>query len=178
MARFEPAALRKFFAGMPHSYAQAQAAVQAPYQDLLYSVEHPLGPRTTDRIDDAFHLAHPKWTAENRAQAIAALDGLRYPDTGPIADLRAVPGLDLRTLSHYLHFFHHAYPIYSEAACKGLARLGAQVPFVRERDPDVYAEYIRAIEELKERVPFWDVPETNVYLTRIVQAALEAYGQA
>lgn len=175
---FDAERLKEFFALVPKLYAAEQKKVQLQYQGLLYSVEHPLQADTTDRIDAAFGLPHPKWTPENRRQGIDALDGLRYPDTRPIANLRAVPGLDLRALSHYLHFFHHAYPIYSEAACKGLMRLGVQVPYVRERDPDVYALYIAAIEELKERVPFWDVPETNVYLTRIVQAALEAYGSA
>ncbi|MCA1811014.1 MAG: hypothetical protein LC623_03265 [Halobacteriales archaeon] len=173
---FDEDRLKEFFALFPRLYAAGQQKVQAQYQGLLYSVEHPLREDTTDRIEAAFRLPHPQWQAESRRQGIAALDGLRYPDTTPIANLRAVPGLDLRTLSHYLHFFHHAYPIYSEAACTGLTRLGVAVPYVRERDPDVYALYISAIEELKERVPFWDVPETNVYLTRIVQAALEAYG--
>lgn len=174
---FDEARLKEFFALVPRLYAAEQQKVQAQYQGLLYSVEHPLHEDTTDRIEAAFRLPRPQWQAQSRREGIAALDGLRYPDTRPIANLRAVPGLNLRTLSHYLHFFHHAYPIYSEAACKGLTRLGVAVPYVRERDPDVYALYIAAIEELKERVPFWDVPETNVYLTRIVQAALEAYGQ-
>jgi hypothetical protein len=174
---FDEARLQEFFALVPKLYAAEQQKVQPQYQGLLYTVEHPLHEDTTDRIEVAFHLPRPKWEAASRRQGIDALDGLRYPDTAPIAKLRAVPGLDLRTLSHYLHFFHHAYPIYSEAACRGLTRLGVQVPYVRERDPDVYALYIAAIEELKERVPFWDVPETNVYLTRIVQAALETYGQ-
>jgi hypothetical protein len=175
---FDETRLQEFFTLVPRLYAAEQAKVQPQYQSLLYSVEHPLHEDTTDRIEAAFRLPHPEWESSSRRQGIAALDGLRYPATAPIARLRAVPGLDLRTLSHYLHFFHHAYPIYSGAACKGLERLGVQVPYVRERDPDVYALYIAAIEELKERVPFWDVPETNVYLTRIVQAALEAYGDA
>jgi hypothetical protein len=170
--------LDEFFSLVPDLYAAEQRKVQAQYQGLLYGVEHPLHEDATDRIEAAFRLPHPRWEAASRRQGIDALDGLRYPDTAPLAQLRAVPGLDLRTLSHYLHFFHHAYPIYSEAACRGLARLGVQVPYVRERDPDVYRLFIAAIEELKERVPFWDVPETNVYLTRIIQAALEAYGAA
>ncbi|HUR63318.1 MAG TPA: hypothetical protein VM241_02440 [Candidatus Thermoplasmatota archaeon] len=173
---FDPDRLREFFALVPKLYAAEQAKVQQQYQGLLYSVEHPLHEDTTDRIEAAFRLPRPKWETASRRQGIDALDGLRYPDTQPLAALRAVPGLDLRTLSHYLHFFHHAYPIYTEAACRGLERLGAAMPYTRQRDPDLYARYIAAIEELKERVPFWDVPETNVYLTRIVQAALEAYG--
>ncbi|MES2154921.1 MAG: hypothetical protein V4510_07270 [bacterium] len=173
---FDATALRDFFAVVPHNYAEAQRRVNEPYQRLLYTVEHPLSESTTDAIDDAFGLPHPAWTVGSRTEAIAMLDGLRYPDTSPISDLRSVAGLDLRILSHYLHFFHHAYPIYTRASCAALERLGAPVPYTKVRNADIYALYIAAIEELKERIPFWDVPETNVYLTRIVQAALDAFG--
>src|SRR5207245_1872887 len=85
---FDPARLKEFFALVPRLYAAEQKKVQAEYQGLLYSVEHPLQADTTDRIDAAFHLPHPKWTPENRRQGIDALDGLRYPDTRPLAKLR------------------------------------------------------------------------------------------
>lgn len=173
---FDEAELQRFFAQAPRLFAAAQATVHEPYQRLLYTVEHPLAESTTDAIEEAFGLTHPQWSPGSRAEAIAMLDGLRYPATLPISDLRAVPGLDLHVLSHYLHFFHHAYPIYSKSACAALARLGAPVPYTKVRNPDIYGLYIAAIEELKERIPFWDVPETNVYLTRIVQGALDAYG--
>jgi len=175
---FDDEAVRRFFAQMPALYQAAQAPVHEAYQGLLYTIEHPLAEPTTDAIEQAFGLPHPQWTPGARAKAIALLDHLRYPATLPIRDLRAIPGLDLRVLSHYLHFFHHAYPIYDEASCRGLARLGVPIPFVSVRDPDLYGLYIQALEALKERVPFWDVPETNVYLTRIVQGALSAYGAA
>jgi hypothetical protein len=174
--RFDPAALHDFFGRVPELYARAQAPLNPEYQRLLYTVEHPLGESTTDRIESAFQLPHPAWNPGSRKEAIALLDRLRYPATAPISDLRAISGLDLRILSHYLHFFHHAYPIYTPESCRGLERLGAPVPYTKVRDPDTYGLYIAAIEELKERIPFWDVPETNVYLTRIVQGALHGYG--
>lgn len=175
---FRPEALADFFPRVPALYAASQATVNEGYQRLLYSIAHPLGEPTTDAIEAAFGLAHPSWNPGSRAQAIWLLDRLRYPDTMALTQLRAIAGLDLRILSHYLHFFHHAYPIYDEASCKGLARLGVPMPYVKVRDADMYALYIQAIEELKERIPFWDVPETNVYLTRILQAALAGYGAA
>lgn len=175
---FDAAAIADFFAQAPQLFAVAQHRVHEPYQRLLYTVEHPLAETTTDAIESAFNLSHPHWNPGSRREAIAMLDGLHYPQTLPISDLRAVSGLDLHILSHYLHFFHHAYPIYTKNACKALEKLGAPVPYTKVRDPDVYGLYIAAIEELKERIPFWNVPETNVYLTRIVQGALDAYGGA
>ena len=169
-------ALQPFFDQVKQLYAKAQAGVHEPYQYLLYHVEHPLHESTTEMVEQAFHLPSPHWTPGSRVAAISALDGCQYPDTFPVATIPDVPGLGMRTLSHYLHFFHHAYPIYDEASCRGLAKLGYRITFSDKRDPTAYAAYIKAIEELKERVPFWDVPETNVYLTRIVQAALAGYG--
>ncbi len=177
LIQFPDGALQPFFAQVPALFAKAQAEVQAPYQRLLYTVEHPLVESTTDAIESAFGLPHPAWNPGSRSQAIELLDQhMRYPATLPIGDLRYIAGLDLRILSHYLHFFHHAYPIYTRESCAGLEKLGVPMPFVKVRDPDTYGLYIAAIEELKERVPFWDVPETNVYLTRIVQGALHQFG--
>lgn len=175
---FDAAALRPFFAQVPVLYAQEQARVNEAYQRLLYTIAHPLAEETTDAIESAFGLPHPHWNPGSRKQAIWLLDHLRYPETRPIMELRAIAGLDLRILSHYLHFFHHAYPIYDEASCKGLAQLGLPMPYVKVRDPDTYGLYILALEELKERIPFWHVPETNVYLTRILQAALAGHGRS
>ena len=184
LVHFDDALLRPFFAKVPELYRAAQAPVNAAYQRLLYTVEHPLHESTTDAIETAFGLNHPAWNPGSRRQAIDLLDhAMQYPATLPIGNLRSVAGLDLRILSHYLHFFHHAYPIYDRESCKGLERLGfampyVKVPYVKVREPDTYGLYIAAIEQLKERIPFWDVPETNVYLTRIVQAALHEHGKA
>ena len=177
LVTFDDALLQPFFAQVPELYRKAQAQVQEQYQRLLYTVEHPLAESMTDAIEQAFGLPHPAWNPGSRREGIDLLDkAMHYPATRPIGDLRSIAGLDLRTLSHYLHFFHHAYPMFTRESCKGLERLGVPMPYTKVRDPDIYGLYIAAIDELKERVPFWDVPETNVYLTRIIQAALHQYG--
>lgn len=176
---FPAGVLPGFFSAVPRLFGQAQAVVHEPYQRLLYSVEHPLHESTTDAIEAAFGLPHPAWNPGSRRQAIDLLDQrMHYPATLPIGDLRSIAGLDLRILSHYLHFFHHAYPIYTKESCVGLEKLGVAMPYTRVRNADIYGLYIAAIEVLKERVPFWCVPETNVYLTRVIQAALHQFGSA
>lgn len=173
----EPA-LRRFFLDMPRLYAASQASVHEGYQRLLYTIEHPLAEPTTDAVEASFQLPHPHWNPGSRREAIALLDKLPYPSTAAISDLRAVSGLDLRILSHYLHFFNHAYPIYDKASCAGLGKLGVDVPYTLVRDSSIYALYVEAIQDLKERAPYWAVPETNVYLTRIVQGALAELGRS
>ncbi|MHB8633041.1 MAG: hypothetical protein ACYDBQ_03605 [Thermoplasmatota archaeon] len=174
---FDAARTGAFLARVPTLYASEQGRVNEAYQRLLYTIEHPLAEATTDAIEQAFALGRPAWNAGGRQNAIQLLDRLRFPATATIGTLTAIAGLDLTVLSHYLHFFHHAYPIYTRESCRGLERLGVAIPYVKVRDPDVYGLYIQALEHLKEAIPYWDVPETNVYLTRIVQAALHAYGR-
>lgn len=175
---FDEAALQAFFEAMPVLFLAHQTRLDPAYQPLLYGVAHDFRPEHLDRIDDAFALPHPRWSPGSQAEAIALLDGLRYPDAAPLRHLRGVPGLDLAHVGLYLHFFHHVYPPYTEASCRGLARLGVEVPFVRVRDPDVYGHYVRCVEALKERAPFWAFPESNVSLQRVVQAALDGWGGA
>lgn len=177
LLQWDQHAVAAFFANVPRLYESAQAPVHQGYQRLLYTVEHPLAETTTDAIEAAFGLPHPAWNVGSRRDGIDLLDrAMHYPATRPIGDLRSIAGLNLTVLSHYLHFFHHAYPIYTRESCKGLERLGVAMPYTRVRDPDLYGLYIAALDVLKERIPFWCVPETNVYLTRIVQGALHAHG--
>lgn len=173
---FQPAQLAQFWPQVPRLYWQAQSKVHEEYQYLLYHVQHAFQPRHLAEIESAFGLPPPGWSAGSREEVIRILDNLRYPNTRGLGELRAVPGLDLQTMSHYLHFFHHAYPIYTRESLAGLAKLGVDLPFTKVRDPDVYGLYIEALDELKERAPFRSVPETNVFLARILQGALHAYG--
>ncbi len=172
---FDSEALATFFSRVPELY-RLTAGQQEVYQELLYTIEHPLGRPALERITDAYRFARPTWTNQAAADAIHLLDPLRYPDVGPLGRLRAVGGLNLSALTHILHHIHQAYPIYDKASCAGLAKLGLEVPFVKLREPAVYGLYVAAIEELKVRIPYWDVPETNVVLGRIIQGALHALG--
>jgi hypothetical protein len=174
---FDRIGLEPFFRQVPALFRKEQAKVHEAYQELLYTTEHEFDPDDLQHIERLFGLASPQWAVGSRDEAIALLDGMRFPDTMALADVRAVPGLTLPVVSHYLHFFHHSYPIYSEAAVRALNQLGAPVPWTKVRNPDVYGLYIAAIEELRDRIPFWDVPETNVHTNRILQAALEGWGK-
>lgn len=169
--------LLPFFGQVPRLFAQEQARVHDAYQSCLYATEHDFTPEDLMRIEAAFGLEVAQWGSVDPLATIAALDRMRYPDTTGIARIAAVPGLSLRTVSHYLHFFHHTYPMYDKATLAGLATLGMDVPWSLVRDPEVYGLYIAALDELKDRIPFWCVPETNVHLTRIVQAALVGCGR-
>ncbi len=173
---FDHSRIEPFFREVPRLWWQAQAPVHEAYQELLYTTEHAFGADDLRHIGRLFGLPSPQWGRESQEEAIALFDGMRFPDTLGLARLRAVPGLTLSAVSHYLHFFHHTYPIYHPDAVRALNGLGATVPWTKVRDPAAYGLYIAAIEELRDRIPFWDVPETNVHTNRIIEAALEAWG--
>ncbi len=175
--KFDEAALRDFFEQVPELY-QATAAAQGSYQGLLYTIEHPLDRADLEAITRAYGLPQPRWTNQSADIAIQILDKMMYPQAEPLGRLRAVPGLTLSATTHILHHVHHAYPIYDELSCMGLARLGVDVPYVRMREPAAYGLFVAAVEQLKQRIPYWCVPETNVVLGRIVQGALRAHGRA
>ncbi len=167
-----------FFEAVPALFDARQAGVHDAYQACLYRTEHDFGEDDLRRIEQSFALSPAEWGTVDVHDVIARLDAARYPDTTVIALIEAVPGLSLETVSHYLHFFHHTYPPFTKASLAGLAKLGIGIPWTMVRDSEVYGLYIAALDELKDRIPFWCVPERNVHLTRIIQAALEAYGEA
>lgn len=175
--RFDRRVLAPFFAQVPDSFRKEQAAIHQAYQELLYTVEHDFDAKDLARIDRLMGHPSPRWPAGSQPSQIRLLDEARFPDAGVVAALRPVPGLSLTVASTYLHFFHHTYPIFDPDAVRGLAKLGFEIPWTIQRDPAVYADYVRAIEELRERIPFWDVPEVNVHINRILQAALSAWGR-
>jgi hypothetical protein len=173
---FDPTALAQLADEFNACFERVHGPVDARYQNLLYQVAHAFQPEHLRMIDALFGLQSPRWGQESELQTIAALDAMRYPDTRAIARIRAVPELTLPTLSHYLHFFHHTYPIYDRATCAGLQMLGIEIPYTKMRDADVYGLYVAAIETLKEVLPYWCFPERNLSLQRVTQAALAGYG--
>ena len=169
--------LLPFFQAVPRLFAEEQAGVDAAYQSCLYRTEHDFGVDDLERIENAFDLQPAQWGSVSPGAVIKRLDGMKYPETQPIGMIEAVSGMNLKTLSHYLHFFHHTYPIFDKPTLKGLAKLGIDLPYVLVRDVEVYGLYIAALDELKDRIPFWCVPEANIHLTRILQAALAGWGK-
>lgn len=170
-------ALEAFEADMPRLVKEGQDPVDAAYQRLLYGVAHEFGPAHLDAIDGLLGLGHPDWTRADKEDAIEFLDAAGYPETDVLHHLPHVDGLTLAHVAGYLHFFHHVFVPYDDATCRGLARLGVEVPFTQEVDADVYAAYTEAIEELKERLPYWDFPERNLSLQRVVQVAVGQHGK-
>lgn len=100
---------------------------------------------------------------------------IRYPNVEPLLEVAGIEGLTMTRLTTVLHFHHPAFPIDSKALVDGLNRLGIPAVFrdeVNEESVLDYAGVIAAIDRLKATVTFENVPESNCFLTRVVEGAL------
>ncbi|MHB8586898.1 MAG: hypothetical protein ACYDDF_13805 [Thermoplasmatota archaeon] len=168
-----------FLDEVPDLFRRLHEKERDTYEEILYSVRFPISGRLLSRMA-TFRggPAAPSLTSDATVSLVSqALAVPTYPSAEILLPLKAIPNLTLPQATAILHFHHPAYPIYSEAAVKTLNRMGFPVAFAKELSADgvaVYEGYIAAIERLKTRIPFADVPETNCFLSCILEGALSA----
>jgi len=117
---------------------------------------------------------------ENEQRLQRILRAIRYPDVALLQEAAGVEGLTMERLTTILHFHHPAYPIYSAKLVEGLNRLGIPAVYreeVGEEGVLDYAGVIAALDRLKGNVTFENVPESNCFLTRVVEGALVEYAR-
>lgn len=166
-----------FLDDVPRRFARAQERERDAYERLIYNLEPPATGTLLERIVQ-FRGGKPVpalGKAENADLVRRAVRVPRYPSAEMLLELRKVEGLTLPQATMLLHFHHPAYPIFSEAAVRTLNEMGFPVVFAAGIDEDGiarYEGYIAALDRLKARIPFQDVPETNVFLSRLLEGAL------
>lgn len=117
---------------------------------------------------------------ENEDKVKRVLRTIRYPDVAALHELAGIEALTMGRLTTILHFHHPAFPIYSTALVDGLNRLGIPAVYrddVTEEAILDYAGVIAALDRLKGTVTFENVPESNCFLTRVVEGALVEYAR-
>jgi hypothetical protein len=100
---------------------------------------------------------------------------IRYPDVSVLADAASIEGMTMPKLTTILHFHHPAFPIYSKSLVDGLNTLGIPAVYqedITEESVYDYAGVIAALDRIKTAVTFENVPESNCFLTRVVEGAL------
>lgn len=113
--------------------------------------------------------------SENEQKVQKLLRTIRYPDVSGMLECAGIEGLTLPKLTTVLHFHHPAFPIYSPSLVEGLNSLGIPAVYrdeVSEESIFDYAGVIAALDRLKTSVTFENVPESNCFLTRVVEGAL------
>ena len=173
---------REFYEQVLALFRRANQRLWEPYEETLFLMRRPVTFGNFWRIK-RFVGGNPPQNALNDARVHRELNGVlanaTYPDAGPLERLEEFSEHNTEFASALLHFNNPAYPIFDEPSVRGLDHLGNAVSFqatVGETSVDDYQRYIDAIQELKDGVPFYFVPEKNYYLTRIIQETLWQLG--
>ena len=169
----------RFYPDVPRLFRENQVREAPSYEDVIYRVT----PRATSAdVDRALaFLGSKKRPPASTADALnRVLDGVQYPQAASLLELKGL-GLSLPEAAAMLHFQRPAFPLYREPALRALRGLGFAVEWRETLDEDgvgAYEGFIAALDFLKKHVPYAYVPETNVFLSRLIEAALHKRGIA
>lgn len=147
------------------------------YESLIYRLHPPGSAEDCDRLL-AFRGLGPVpalGKPENEQKVQRIVRTIRYPEVSSLIEAAGIEGLTLPKLSTVLHFHHPAFPIYSREIVDALNSLGIPAVFreeIAEESVYDYAGVIAALDRLKTMVTFENVPESNCFLTRVVEGAL------
>jgi hypothetical protein len=117
---------------------------------------------------------------ENEQRVARILRTIRYPHVEMLQEAAGIEGVTLPRLTTILHFHHPAFPLYSKALVDGLNKIGIPAVYreeVSEESVLDYAGVIAALDRLKTDVTFENVPESNCFLTRVIEGALVEYAR-
>ena len=154
-----------------------QAKEADAYERLIYRLHPPASAEECDRILSFRGLGEAPGLGkkENEEKVRRLLRNVRYPHVEALLEAQGIEGLTLPRLTTILHFHHPAFPIYSKALVDGLNSLGIPAVYreeITEESVFDYAGVIAALDRLKTSVTFENVPESNCFLTRVVEGAL------
>lgn len=174
---------REFYERALDLFRRANAGVWETYEETLFSMKRPVTHGNFWRVK-RFVGGNPPQNALIDARVFRELDAVlaaaKYPDAGPLSRIDEFSEHSVELSSALLHFNNPAYPIFDDPTVRGLNQLGTPLTFApRFGDTSVedYQVYVDAIQELKEGIPFYCVPEKNYYLTRIIQETLWQLGR-
>jgi hypothetical protein len=153
------------------------------YERLIYRLHPPATPEEAQRLLSFRGVGEvPALGKRENAERLArVLRTIRYPNAEALLEFVGVEGLTMERATTILHFHHPAFPIYSRALVDGLHRIGIPAVYRDAVDEEAvfdYAGVIAALDRLKTDVTFENVPESNCFLTRVVEGALVEYARA
>jgi len=145
------------------SYANALFSIQTEA-----SLEH-------IRIADQWSNHQPfAWPEDITNEVEMTLRTTNYPDVGMLEHLLTLDNIDAQRISEWMHFSTNLFPIYSEAACATLTRMGVPTPY-RPDDMASYGLYVSRLEGLKKYAPAAGLPEIGLPRSRMLPLGLERF---
>lgn len=174
---------REYYQQVLALFGRANERLWETYEETLFTMRRPVTHGNYWRVK-RFVGANPPQAAMNDARVHHDLNRVLsravYPDASPLARLEDYTEGSTEFASALLHFNNPAYPIFDDFTVRGLNHLEVPTSFrptIEEQTVQAYQTYVKAIQELKEEIPFYCVPEKNYYLTRIIQETLWMLGR-
>jgi hypothetical protein len=161
-----------FYAALPSLVADT--VDDESYANALFSVQ---SEASLEHIKIADKWAeHPPfaWPEDITNEVEMTLRTANYPDVSMLEHLLTLDHIDAQRVSEWMHFSTNLFPIYSEAACATLTRMGVSTPY-RPDDIASYGLYVARIEGLKMYAPAAGLPEIGLPRSRMLQLGLERF---
>jgi hypothetical protein len=173
---------REFYRRVPELFGRANLASWEKYEETLYHMRRPVTHGNYHRVKQ-FIGGNPPVLALRDPRPFPELDRqlgkMKYPRAGALTRLNDFADGSTEFATALVHFNNPAYPIFDALSVRGLNHLGHPLNFVRELDEQAvaaYQTYVDLIQEMKDEIQYYNVPERNYYLTRIVQESLWQLG--
>ena len=152
----------------------ADSVDDEPYQKALFSIETEASLEHI-RIADQWASHQPfAWPEDISNEVEMTLRTTTYPDVSMLEHLLTLDNIDAQRVSEWMHFSTNLFPIYSEAACATLTRMGIPTPY-RPHDIASYGLYVSRLEGLKLYAPAAGLPEIGLPRSRMLQLGLERF---
>ena len=169
-----------FYDQVPHLFEASKPAWEKGYNELIYRMERPL---TKQNVRDVLAWVGGKAPALDGvavAQLNEVLLRIRWPDVRRLARLRAL-GLSLPQATALQHFHNPSFPPFTAEAVAGYAQVAKRVRRPEALTLDnlrAYRRWMDALVELKEGIPFRDVPESHYFHVWVLECALAEAARA
>ena len=114
------------------------------------------------------------WPEDITNEVEMTLRTVNYPDVSLLEHLMTLDNVDASRVSTWMHFSTNVFPLYTEAACNTLTRMGVPTPYL-PNDIASYGLYVTRIEGLKQYAPAAGLPEIGLPRSRMLQLGLERF---
>ncbi len=172
----------EFYRAVPALFHRANRTAWESYEETLFNMRRPVTYGNYNRVK-RFVGGNPPVMALRDDRAYADLDRLlakaKYPRVGQLTRLDDYADGSTELATALLHFNNPAYPIFDSMTIRGLQALGHDLAFTKTINEDTgaaYQAYVDLVQQFKDEIPYYCVPERNYYLTRIVQESLWQLG--
>ena len=144
------------------------------YANTLFAIEGK-SPLEHIRTADIWAENTPfMWPEDISNEVEMTIRTANYPDVSLLEHLLTLDNVDATRISIWMHFSTNLFPIYSEAACETLTRMGVPTPY-NPKDIASYGLYVNRLEGLKYYAPATGLPEIGLPRSRLLQLGLERF---